>query len=86
MKLTKKSVTSKVETEVTVCEIAQSEFDRICADVAAKTVVQTIGDDRDADDVVAGLAMAALLAKFVSNLDRVLFNDKTENPDNKEEK
>ena len=85
MKLTKKSVKHEVETTETVCEITQSEFDQICAKMAADTVTDYIGcDGVDVDDLIAGLTLTALFAEFVSKLDDKLFTDKTENPDKNE--
>lgn len=83
MRLTKKTVKHEVETTETVCEITRAEFDKVCARVAADTVTNHIGADVDAEDLVAGLCMTALLAQFVSNLDDELFNE-TENPDKNE--
>ena len=84
MKLTKKTVSH--ETTETVCEITQEEFDMLCAKTAAALVVDFIGDNPEASDFTAGLSLTHLFAKFVSKLDSELFNDKTENPDKKEEK
>lgn len=86
MKLTKKTVKHEVETTENVCEITQEEFDQICARVAASTVMQTLGDNPDVEDLAVGMHMTAFLAEFVSNLDDELFNDTNENPDKKEEK
>lgn len=87
MKLTSKSVKTEVETTETVCELTQSEFSPICAEVAASTVVEFIGEDPEIDDVMAGVAMTHLLAKFAARLEEKLFgNSTTENPDKKEEK
>lgn len=86
MKLTKKSVTTEVETTEIVCEIAKDEFDKICAETAAHTIVDIIGDEPDTDDIMCGVELTKFLAKFVAKLAVKLFNDKTENPDKKEEK
>ena len=87
MKLTKKTTTKEVETTETVCEITQKEFDQICAKTAANVVTDYIGKDADVDDLIAGIMLTSLFAQFVSDLDDKLFgNDKTENPDKKEEK
>ena len=88
MKLTKKTVTHEVETSETVCEITQAEFDTLCAKTAAKTITEFIGDGADIDDLMAGLQLTSLFAKFVAKLDHELFdaNDTNENPDKKEEK
>jgi hypothetical protein len=87
MKLTKKITTKEVETTETVCEIAQEEFDQICAKTTADVITDYIGKDADVDDLIAGVMLTSLFAQFVSNLDDKLFdNDNTENPDKKEEK
>ena len=88
MKLTTKKVKQEVETSETVCEITQAEFDKLCAETAAQTVVETIGSDADIEDMMAGIAMTSLLAEFVSKLDSKMFgtNDKNETHDKKEEK
>ena len=86
MKLTEKSV--PVETTEMVCEITRPEFSKIGAKVAAKTVMDTIGDDASVDALLAGIAMTSLLAQYTANLEKELFTkpDTNENPDKKEEK
>ena len=84
MKVTKKTVKHECETTQVVCEITQKEFDKICAETAASTVANIV--DVDIDGLMVALSMTNLLAKFVVNLDKKLFNIKTENPDKKEEK
>ena len=88
MKLIKKPVTSEVETVETVCEISQAEFSVTCAKIAARFVTDEIGDEPDMEDLAAGLAMAAFLAKYTAQLDSALFDTKptNENTDKKEEK
>jgi hypothetical protein len=88
MNLTKKKVKTEVETTETVCEITQAEFDKICAKFAADIVMAFMGDKPEADDVMAGLQLTAILAEFTSKLDKELFDEtKTnKNPDTKEEK
>lgn len=85
MKLTKKTVKSEVETTETVCEIAQDEFEKLCAECAAKTVADFIGVEPDADDLMAGIQLTHLFAKFGARLVCELFEDTNENPDKKEE-
>lgn len=85
MKLTKKSTKTEIETTESVCEITKDEFEQICAGVAAHTVVETIGDDPDVDDVMAGLALTRIFAKLCTNLTDKLFTDPNENNDEKEE-
>ena len=88
MKLTKKTVKKEVETTEKVCEISQTEFDKLCAKTAASVVVDFIGDDYDEDDILASIQLTTLLANFVSELDGVMFDTSStnENPDKKEEK
>ena len=86
MKLTKKSVKHEVETEEVVCEITQDEFEKICAEASAQTVVENLPDELDADDLFMGIAMTSLFADFANNICKKLFDNKTENPDKKEEK
>ena len=85
MKLTKKTVKHEVEATETVCEITQAEFDKICAETAAATVVEQVGTDPEITDMLAGIAMTSLLAEFVANLDKKLFtNDTNTSPDKNE--
>lgn len=84
MKRTKKSVKHEVEKTEIVCEMNQTEFDKVCAETAASLVVKLMGSDPTVDDVAAGVAMTSLLAKFVSKLDEKLFNEPTTD-DKKEE-
>lgn len=88
MKLTKKTVKHEVETTEAVCEITKVEFEQMCAKTAAKTITEFIGTDADIDDIVAGIQLTSLFAKFAARLSTELFtdNDTTENPDKKEEK
>lgn len=87
MKLTKKPVTSEVETMETVCEITQAEFSATCAKIAARFITDEIGDEPDMEDIAAGLAMAAFLANYTAKLDLALFGATTnKNTDKKEEK
>jgi hypothetical protein len=86
MKLTKKSVKHEVETTEMVCEITPDEFNQICAETAASTIIEVIGPDATASDLAMGVAMTALLAQYARNLEDVLFADTNENPDKKEEK
>ena len=84
MKLTKKSVKHEVETTETVCEITQAEFEQITAKAAAKVITNFV--DRDVEGLIVGIHLTALFAEFAANISKKLFNDTTENPDNKEEK
>ena len=87
MKLTEKTVTKEVETSETVCEISRDEFSTLCAKLASALVIETVGEEPDFDDVMAGIAMTAVLAKFAARVELKLFDtDTTENPDKKEEK
>lgn len=89
MKLTKKTVKHEVETTESVCEITQAEFEKMCAETAAQTIVQFIGDDPDVDDLMIGVLVTRLFADYAHNLTNVLFPDTAEDPDkksNKEEK
>lgn len=87
MKLTRKPVKSEVETMETVCEITQAEFSTTCAKIAAKFITAEMGDEPDIDDITAGLAMAAFLAKYTAELDTAFFGANTnENTIEKEEK
>ena len=74
-----KKKTASHETTEIVCEIAQDEFDAICAKTAAALVVDFIGENPDVSDLGAGLSLTSLFAKFVSILDKELFTDKTDN-------
>ena len=86
MKLTKKSTTTKVETTELVCEICKDEFEKLCAETAAKTIVRFVGADPDIDDFMAGVQLTSLFADFAASITSEMFNDtdKTENPDNNE--
>ena len=86
MKLTMKTVKREVEATEPVCEIAHSEFDDVCAKAAATVVMQFVGDDATINDLRAGLELASVLATFVSDISKQLFNpdDTTENPDKNE--
>lgn len=88
MNLTQKQVKTEVETIETVCEITREEFVELGAYTAANVVTKNIGDNPDADDIVAGLAMTALLAEFMAELELKLFGDtdNDKNPETKEEK
>ena len=86
MKLIKKSTKREVETTETVCEITQEEFEKICAETAAQTIVETIGPEADIDDLMMGVAMTSMFADFASNLAKKLFTDTNETHDKKEEK
>lgn len=83
MKLTKKKVKHETETTELVCEITKDEFDKLCAETAASTIANMV--DVDIDGLLVALSMTSLLAKFVSNLDNQLFNDKLKNTDKEEE-
>ena len=88
MRVTERTVTQDVETTEILCEISQEEFDSTCAKVASKFVIDTLGDDLDIENIMASISMTHILADFVAQLDKVLFNkqDTNENPDKKEEK
>lgn len=86
MKLTEKTIKKEVETSETVCEINRYEFSTLCARLASDLVIETVGEEPDFDDVMAGIAMTAMLAKFAARVEVELFDDTTENPDKKEEK
>lgn len=88
MNLTKKTVKTEVETTETMCEITQEEFSKMCAKIAADTVMKFIGDEPEADDVMAGLQLTAILAEYTSQVEHEMFDEtKTnKNPDTKEEK
>lgn len=83
MKKTRKTIKHEVETTEVVCELTKAEFDKICAETSASLVSSYV--DADIDGLMIALAMTNLLAQFVSRIDKKLFNDKTENPDKKEE-
>lgn len=84
MKLTQKTVKQEVETTETVCEITRDEFENLCAKVSANTVIKTIGDDPEIDDMLAGLALTRIFANLCASLEVELFGDTNENPDKKE--
>ena len=86
MRLTKNTVKHEVETTETVCQITQDKFDKICAETAAKTIANFVGDDPEVEDLIVGIQLTSLFAQFVAKLDKKLFDeaDKTENPDNNE--
>lgn len=85
MKLTKKTVKQEVESTETVCEIAKDEFEMICAQTAAKTIANFVGEDPEVADIVVGVHLTSLFADFAARLIVKLFdNDKTENPDKNE--
>lgn len=88
MNLTQKKVKTEVETAETVCEITCKEFADIGAKVATDVVIKNVGNNPDVDDLVAGLAMTALLAEFMAELELKLFGDtdNDKNPETKEEK
>lgn len=88
MNLTKKTVKTEVETTETVCEITREEFSELGAKIAADTIMNAIGKDADVDDLLAGVAMTALLAEFAARLEMKLFGDtdNDKNPETKEEK
>ena len=84
MKLTKKSTKHEVETTEVVCEITRDEFSTLNAKIAARIVMEKIEGDESVDAMMAGLAMATLLAEYAAELEVALF-DKPENTDKKEE-
>lgn len=88
MKVTKQPINAETGTTQTVCEIAQYEFTKLTSQVAAATIKQITAGDDSADAMLAGLAMAATLARFAVNLEKTLFNlkDQNENTDKQEEK
>ena len=89
MKLTEKTVKHEVETTEVVCEITKKEFEQLCAETAANVVIDIVlGDEPDADDVVASLALTRIFAQFANKLENKLFNptNTNEDPDKKEEK
>ena len=88
MKLTKKSVTTEVETTETVCEITEDEFMGICASTAASIVLDIIGSSPDVSDVLPSILMTDMFAKFSVKLSKKMFadTDKPENNDKQEEK
>ena len=84
MKLTKKSIKQEVEATEVVCEITKGEFSVLNAKVAARLIMEKIEGDESVDAMMAGLAMASLLAEYAAELELALF-DQDEETDKKEE-
>lgn len=86
MKLTTKTV--KTECEEIVCELNQEEFENVCAETAARTIADFIGDEPDADDIGACLALTHLFAEFTAHLVSRVFKQDADksNQSNKTEK
>lgn len=86
MKLTEKSIKHEVEATEVVCEVTRDEFSVVSAKVAARLVMDKIEGDDSTEALLAGLAMARLLAEYCAELEMKLFNpDQDEDTDKKEE-
>ena len=87
MKLTEKTIKQEVETTETICEITRDEFDKLCANVTAKFVVDAIDCSLDIEDLAVGIAMTKILAEYIYKLEEALFNpENTNNPKTKNKK
>lgn len=86
MKLTEKSIKHEVEATEVVCEVNRNEFSILSAKVAARLVMDKIEGDDSTEALLAGLAMARLLAEYCAELEMALFDpDQDEDNDKKEE-
>ena len=87
MKLTEKPIETEKQPTELVCELTEEEFKWLSAETAAQVVVDILDGGDGAPDLMAGIAMTTMLAKYSAELAKRMFNanDKTNETENKEE-